>query len=165
MRYKLQFRQTSIVALLVLSMIGIGMQTFETVVDTGCRCATNSLESNADDRASDAAESCCSKTSIESDCCSTTVRPASPCCCNPNATVCECGDCSCSEEKSPHQPIPAIPTNETIQVVTPTLICASARFGFSRPCTLKRLSWPQTFSVHAALSSKQTCVLLSRFTC
>ena len=173
---KLQIRQTPVVALLVLSMLGHGLQAYETTGNTGCRCAANSIESIGPESPNRAPSSCCTKSKVESDCCSTQLEPASrccstklepasSCCCNPNAQVCECDDCSCGDQDSPGQSLPAIPPNETHEVVSPTSICAASRLGLLRCCDFKRLSWPQGFSNHAAQSSKQTCVLLSRFTC
>lgn len=152
MHFNSQIRKTSVVALLVLSMFGFGMQDLKSATKAGCQCSMNSVEgsSNWIDTRS---------------CCSEKANLASPCCCNPDAKVCQCGDCRCGEEESPSQPLPAIPTNEINEVVSPTLICSAIELGFPNPGELKKLSLPKPFSAHAARSSKQICVLLSRFTC
>jgi hypothetical protein len=61
--------------------------------------------------------------------------------------------------------LPAIPTNETTEVVTPVLICAAPIVGY--PCNreVQRVDYQNTAAEFAALSSQETCVLLSRFTC
>ncbi len=152
MYLKTKIRKTSVVALLVLSMLGFGIQTFESVKDAECRCAENLA---GDSGGGNDAESCCSQTA----------ELTAPCCCNPNAAVCKCEDCQCGQKQSPDEPLPAIPVNETNEVVSPTLICAAPPNAFPHPCELQKLSLPKHFSARAVLSSQQTCVLLSRFTC
>lgn len=152
MHRSIQIRKTSVVALLVLSMLGFGVQQFESAKDAECRCAANL---DGDSGGGSDAESCCSQTA----------ELTSPCCCNPNAAVCKCEDCQCGQKQSSDEPPPAIPINETNEVVSPTLICAAPQIGFPNPCELKKLSLPKPFSARVVLSSQQTCVLLSRFTC
>ena len=152
-------RKTPTVALLVLSVLGLGMQMFLPANEAGCQCATDSVQASGNDHD---IKSCCSKPIVDSGCCSKEPELATACCCNPNASVCDCDDCNCSEEKSPGQPLPAIPTSE---IVTPTLVLAAPELGFPNPCEPKTLNVPKPFSAAAVLSSKQTCVLLSRFTC
>ena len=152
-----------LVTLMVFATAAIGLQPLVFSSGSACTCdAMASVDANADSGVS----SCCGG-SVEEEvsCCSLKKAETNPCCCNPEASTCECGDCRCSEDNESPPPTPATPTNETNEVVTSTLICAAPFVGFPRASELKRAAIPKTVADHATLTSQQTCVLLSRFTC
>lgn len=163
MNIKSKIQRTLLATLMVFATAAIGLQPLVFSSGSTCTCAAMaSVDTNADSGVS----SCC-LTSVEEEasCCSSKKAETNPCCCNPEASTCECGDCGCSESNESHPPAPAIPTNETNEVVTPTLICAAPFVGFPKASELKRAATPKTVADHATLTSQQTCVLLSRFTC
>ena len=152
---KLQNQRILLVALLVLTMFGFCAQSLTSASKSKCNCEAGS--SAANDVLVDTV-SCCSTQSSER---------SSKCCCNPDAQVCECGDCDCGEAEVPNWPgpaVPAIPANERNEVTSPTLICAAPNVDFSRDGELKEVGCDLSV-VCSARTAQQTCILLSRFTC
>ena len=163
MKSKSIIRRTMLATLMVLATAAIGLQPLVFSSGSDCTCEANvSVGANA---SGDESSCCNSLVEEQSSCCSS--KPAMPmkCCCNPEATVCGCNNCGCSEDNDSNLPLPAIPTNETTEVVTPTLICAAPLVGYPREIEVKRVKYQNAVPEFAALSSQQTCVLLSRFTC
>lgn len=146
----------------VTAAIGLHPLIFDS--GNGCECG---VESTANVSLDGEATSCCSSSSAETkqpSCCSNQV--AKKCCCNPNATACGCGDsCQCSGSSKPVPIVPAVPTNESSEVVSVTLICSAPLVGFPKTCQTQQTCYPTSAATHAARTSQQTCVLLSRFTC
>ncbi len=160
-------QRTLLVTLMVFATAAIGLQPFVSGSTYECGCQANAV---VDVEAADVpAASCCSvpvKVQESRSCYSS--KPATQsggCCCNPEALACECVDCRCGEAKEPTAPTPAIPSNETTEVVSPTLICATPLVCYPKQSEINRASYPGTVAEYAALSSQETCVLLSRFTC
>ncbi len=155
-------KHASFAALLVFAIFA---QPFFISSRSGCSCDTTSSVTAA---TLGYESSCCNnqtKEQAQNDCCAS--KPATPkeCCCNPIASVCECDDCGCSVDNDKNSPLPAIPTNETTEVVTPVLICAAPVVGYPRDREVRRVDYQNNAAEFAALSSQETCVLLSRFTC
>ena len=176
MKNKSTIRRTILTALLVFATAAIGLQPFvlSAISDSGCTCGVTESPAAATVVAAEPASSCCASPVPEQEqvCCSAKptalVEPttANGCCCNPEATECKCVDCKCSvgdEDSFPASP--AIPTNETTEIVSTVLICAAPFVGYPRETDKRRFSFPHFAVDFAALSSQQTCVLLSRFTC
>ena len=155
-------QRTLLATLMVFATAAIGLQPLVFSSGSACSCdAMASVDANADSGVS----SCCGGSVEEVSCCSSMKAEPKPCCCNPEASTCQCGDCGCSESKESHPPTPAIPTNETNEVVISTLICAAPFVGFPKASEQKRAAISKTVADHATLTSQETCVLLSRFTC
>lgn len=156
-------QRTLLATLLVFATAAIGLQPLVFSSGSACSCdAMASVDANADSGVS----SCCGgSVEKETSCCASKKAEPKPCCCNPEASTCQCEDCECSESNESHPPTPAIPTNETNEVVTSTLICAAPFVGFPKASEQKRAAISKTVADHATLTSQQTCVLLSRFTC
>ena len=160
-------RRTLLVTLMVFATAAIGLQPFVSGSTYECGCQANAA---SDVDVTDVpAASCCRvpvKVQESSSCCSS--KPATQsggCCCNPEALVCECVNCHCGEANETTAPTSAIPSNETTEVVSPTLICATPLVCCPKQSEITRASFRRTVAEHAALSSQETCVLLSRFTC
>ena len=163
MKTNRKIRRTLLTTLMVFATAAIGSQPLAFNSGSSCTCGATV---SADADASGDESSCCSSLAKkQSSCCSSKPAVAKKCCCNPDAAVCQCGDCGCSDDNKSNSYLPAIPTNETTEVVTPTLICSAPSVGYPRESTIKRVDYQNTFAEYAALSSQQTCVLLSRFTC
>ena len=163
MKSKLTIRRTMLATLMVFATAAIGLQPLVFNSGSGCTC---DAKASADASANET--TCCSNLAEELEqtgCCSSKPATATKCCCNPEAAVCECGDCGCSQDNDHSSPLPAIPTNETTEVVTPTLFCAAPFVGYPREIEVKQVDYQKAVAEFAALSSQQTCVLLSRFTC
>lgn len=166
MKIRLKTQRSLLATLMVFAIGAIGLQSLFFELEDGCRCATKvSIAAEAP------SETCCGELSKvqKQGCCSQTeskaTSVATSCCCNPVALACGCGECGCSEDDDSHAPPPAIPGTETTEVVSPTWISAAPSICFPRASEVKRADSPKTVAVHATLSSQQTCVLLSRFTC
>ena len=147
--------------LMVFSTAAFGLQPLVFNSQSQCDCSANVEVDNS-------TATCCNESvevQIDRSCCSSKPTSLNKCCCNPEATVCQCGNCECGEDKNPSQPIPAIPSSETNEVVSPTLICAAPFVGYPQESQIKRVGLPNKACEFAALTSQQTCVLLSRFTC
>ena len=156
--------------LLVFATAALGLQPLGFSSGSSCEC--NATEtSNVQSAVTES--SCCSGSAQTADqsCCSAKPLASAKtttkgCCCNPEATVCKCVDCKCSLGDQDSIPAsPAIPTNETTEVVSPVLICAAPFIGHPRETGKQRFSNPRSALEFAALSSQELCVLLSRFTC
>lgn len=147
---------------MMFAMVAIALQPQLSSSGSGCDCSTT--ESQVPTNTS---STCCGiqKEEAPSTCCSSDREESKQCCCDPTASVCECGACECSEDNDNHSPLPAIPANETTEVVTPVLICAAPIVGYPREREVSRVGYQDTAVEFAALSSQETCVLLSRFTC
>ena len=157
MKIKSKTQRTLLAALMVLATSAIGLQSFAFESGARCSCETsNSVVASCRES---------SEVQMQGSCCSPKHENTNPCRCNPVALSCECSDCGCSDDNESHAPIPAIPSNETSEVVTPTSICSAPFFGFPRASEIKQSAFPKSVLDHATLSSQQTCVLLSRFTC
>lgn len=165
MKMKSTFRRPLLAILLVFATAALGLQPLVFDLESGCSCdamVTSDLSESA------ANSSCCSSSAEGQEtagCCSSKPVTKNKCCCNPQVLACECGDCGCGEGNDSKSSLPAIPTTETTEVITPTLICAAPFVGFPRESEVKRVGYSIDVAEHAALSSQQTCVLLSRFTC
>jgi hypothetical protein len=150
---------------MMFATAAIGLQPFVSSSGSGCSCDTTSSVTAAT-LGNDS--SCCNslkKEQAQTDCCASKPASAKECCCNRIASVCECDDCGCSVDNDKNSPLPAIPTNETTEVVTPVLICAAPIVGYPRDREVSRVDYQDTAAEFAALSSQETCILLSRFTC
>lgn len=161
-------RRSMIATLLVFATVAIGLQSL--AFNSGCGCECSASESGK--AAASVVESSCCSTPVpvsEHSCCS--IEQATPtaskgCCCNPEATVCKCVDCKCNvKDEQPIPQSPAIPTNETIEIVSPVLICTVPLVCHPRDAGILRVAPPWSALEFAALSSQERCVLLSRFTC
>lgn len=165
MKIRLKTQRSLLATLMVFAIHAIGLQSFVFELEEGCRCATNvSVTAEA------SSETCCGELPKvqKHGCCSTTesnATAATSCCCNPAALACGCGECKCSEDEGSHAPPPAIPGNETTEVVSPTWFSAAPSICFPRESEIKQAHSQKTVADYATLSSQQTCVLLSRFTC
>ncbi len=156
-------QRTLLATLMVFATAAIGLQPL--VFSSGSACSCDAMAS-VDANVNSGVSSCCGNSvEKETSCCDSKNAEPKPCWCNPEASTCECGDCGCSESNESHPPTPAIPTNETNEVVTSTLICAAPFVGFPTAGEQKSAAIPKTVADHATLTSQQTCVLLSRFTC
>ena len=165
-------QRTLLATLMVFATAAIGLQPLVFSSSSSCEC--NAVETG-DVQSAATESSCCSEpvqAASEHSCCSAkppaSAKPTTKkgCCCNPAATVCKCVDCRCSigdEDSIPASP--AIPTNETTEIVSPLLICAAPFVGHPRETGKQRFSNPRSALEFAALSSQELCVLLSRFTC
>ncbi len=166
MKSKLTIRRTMVATLMVFATAVIGLQPLVFTSGSSCTCDAN-VSVNAD--ASVDESSCCNSVAEEqaqTGCCSSKPAVLSKCCCNPEAVVCGCGDhCGCSEDSDSNSSLPAIPTNETTEVVTLSSVCAAPFVGYPRESEVKQVDYSNSAAEHAARSSQQTCVLLSRFTC
>lgn len=155
------YRQTFVAALLVLSMAGSGLQSSLVGIESNCACdETTSFQSDV------ASTSCCKFESVQKNsCCSDKQPMATSCRCNPIAAGCVCGECSCSEKDDSKSPLPALPTNETTELASPILIGCGSFVGYPGDPEIVGAGLPKSSAKLMALSSQQTCVLLSRFTC
>ena len=172
MKTKATIQRSMLATLLVFATAALGLQPLVFSSSSSCEC--NAVETG-DVQSAATESSCCSEpvqAASEHSCCSAkppaSAKPTTKkgCCCNPAATECKCVDCKCSvgdEDSFPASP--AIPTNETTETVSTVLICAAPFVGYPRETDKRRFSFPRFAVDFAALSSKQTCVLLSRFTC
>jgi len=151
-----------VATLMMFAMVAIGLQPLLFSSGSGCTCdATASVDAEI------SLATCCAslaEVQHQNNCCSSKPTKSKPCCCNAETLACECGDCGCSEDEDSNSSLPAIPPSET-KVVSPTLISSAPWLGFPRENEIKRAGFPQAVAEFAALSSQQTCVLLSRFTC
>lgn len=156
------YRSVFAATLMMFAMMAVSVQTLLFSSGLGCDCPTT--ESQV---ATNTASTCCSieNKEVPDTCCSSKTATAKKCCCNPSASVCECGDCGCSEGNDNQSPLPAIPTNEKTEVVTPVLICTAPIVGYPFDREVQRVDYQNTAVEFAALSAQETCVLLSRFTC
>lgn len=180
---KSTIRHTMIAALLVLATVAIELQPLVFGSGSGCNCGVvSTLDAVALKRLAPGLQqqpaasvtahsetSCCSSIAQQQEqtsCCTSQPATAKSCGCNPDATTCDCGSrCQCSVGDDSNSPPLAIPTRETTDVVTPTLICAAPFVGYPGDRQSRRTDYLRTAAAHAARSSLQTCVLLSRFTC
>ena len=157
-------RSATLTTLLAFVIAAIGLQPLFFNSDNGCDCAFGIAANVLID---DEASSCCSSSSDQteqSSCC--TNQAIKKRCCNPDASVCGCGDgCQCSENSNSLPIDPGVPANETTEVVSVTLVCSAPFSGFPKSCQTQQTCYPTSAATHAALTSQQTCVLLSRFTC
>jgi hypothetical protein len=167
MKIKSTTRRPLLATLLVFATAAIGLQPL--VFNLGATCTCNAKPITSDTSVSTSNSSCCSSSGehqVQTGCCSAKPVTTKKCLCNPQASVCECGDgCGCSEANDSNTLLPAIPTNEKTEVVTSTLICAAPFVGYPRESEIKPDAYRNGVAEHAALSSQQTCVRLSRFTC
>lgn len=156
-------RRTLLATLMVFATAAIGLQPLVFSSGSACTCdAMASVDANADSGVS----SCCGgSVEEEASCCSSKKAKTNPCCCNPEALTCQCVDCRCGESDEPHPPAPAIPTNETTEIVSPTLVCSTPHVGFPKPSEIESVAFSRNVADQATLTAQQTCVLLSRFTC
>lgn len=162
MKSKLKSRCPIWVATLtMIATMAIGLQPWSFSSGTACTCdAKASVDTNESDA------TCCGNSAEQAlqQSCSLT-KKAGRCACEPEAADCECGGCGCSEANDSKSSMPAIPTNETTELVSLNLICAAPFVGFPRESDNKRAGCQKAVVEHAALTSQQTCILLSRFTC
>lgn len=170
MKMKSTTRRSLLATLLVFATAAIGLQPLVSSLGAGCTCDAKltSDTSGSDTSVSSSKSSCCSISGeqVQTGCCSAKPVTTKKCCCNPQASVCECGDgCGCSEGNAPNSLLPVVPSNEKTEVVTSSLIYAAPFLGYPRESDIKRVAFPNSVAEHAALSSQQTCVRLSRFTC
>lgn len=161
MKMKSKTQSNLVATLMMFASMAISLQPPLVGSGTGCTCdAKTTVEARV------ITASCCGdQFKQQQSCCSEKQVNPKLCCCNPIASVCECGSCGCSENDESNSPLPAIPGNETVELIVPTLICAGPFVGYPRECDVKRVGFPRTAAKHAVRSSQQTCVLLSRFTC
>lgn len=169
MKSKPKIQRSLFATLMVLAIAATGLQPLVSGSAAECSCHTSAAV--AADLAS-SPSSCCSEivqthasvANVKS-CCSAIQSTTDGCCCNPEAAVCQCGDCQCGEVEAPSFPSPAIPANQTTEAVTPVLICAAPFVCFPKQAEFAQAGLPKSVADYAALSSQETCVLLSRFTC
>lgn len=154
-------RHTVVTTLLVLLIAVTGLTSYSDV-NSGCSCVAGHQDASRLEKTS-----CCSTMAIqEPECCrKKVVQEARGCCCNPSAKECECGTCDCSESDESKLPFPALPTNESTELVSTTLSYATPVDGYQCGSDPSKLAYSQSVSELTTLSSQQTCVLLSRFTC
>ena len=156
-------QRTLLATLMVFATAAIGLQPL--VFSSGTKCNCDAMAS-VDATANSGVSSCCGSTvEEEAGCCSSKKAKTKPCCCNPEALTCQCIDCRCGEGDEPHPTAPAIPTNETTEIVSPTLVCSTPHVGFPKPSEIESVAFSRNVADQATLTSQQTCVLLSRFTC
>ncbi len=146
---------------MMFAMLAIGVQPM--LLGSGRACDCSTIES-VNERNTEA--SCCNGENEEllSSCCSSRLATAQRCSCKPTS-VCDCADCGCSDGNEEHLPLPAIPTNETTEVVSPVLICATPVFVYLFDREIQGFDYQNSAAEFAALSSQEICILLSRFTC
>ena len=163
MNIKSKTQRILLVTLMVFATAAIGLQPLVFSSGSACSCdAMASVDANADSGVS----SCCGGSVEEVSCCSSSKKAEpKPCCCNPEASTCECGDCGCSESNESYPPTPAIPTNETTEIVSPTLVCSTPHVGFPKPSEIESVAFSKNVAGQGPLTAQQTCALLSRFTC
>ena len=163
MEIKSKSRRALLATLMVLTTVMIGLQPLMARLGSGCNCG---VEASADSSVS--TTSCCGNLPAEQSpksCCSSKQTAAKKCCCNPEASVCRCSDCRCSDKSDSKSSFPVMPTHETTEVVSPTLICAAPFVGYPSESKAQPNAYPNAVAEFAARSSQETCVLLSRFTC
>lgn len=161
MKINCKIQRRLLATLMVFASAELGLQPLVFDSQSQCNCSVNVA-------VDDSTATCCHESveiEIERSCCSSKPLSANKCCCNPAATACQCGDCECGEDKTSSQPIPAIPASETNEVVSPTLICDAPFVGYPQDSPIKPVGLQNKACELAALTSQQTCVLLSRFTC
>ena len=165
MKSKPRIQRIVIATLMMFAIVVIGLQPFAFVSGAGCAC--NATASVTAAQPGDEL-SCCNSLKhkqAQTDCCSFKPAPATGCCCNPTASVCQCDGCGCSEDDNKNPPSPAIPAKKTTEVVTPVLMFAAPLVGYRGDREVQRVDYQNTAAEFAALTSQETCVLLSRFTC
>ena len=170
MKSKSTIRRSMLATLLVFATAALGLQPLGFSSGSSCEC--NATEtSNVQSAVTES--SCCSGSAQTADqsCCSAKPLASAKtttkgCCCNPEATVCKCVDCKCSLGDQDSIPAsPAIPTNQTPEAASPAFVCAAPLIGYPRESSQRRSGCRRSAAEFKALSSQQTCVLLSRFTC
>ena len=109
--------------------------------------------------------SCCAGSLAATGCCTKKVAKASPCCCSPEAIACPCLGCSCGEAQDLPDPTKStLPSQQSVEFVLVGVVGSSAQFA---------PAWSEDDSSHSNLehqredmpSSRQKCVILSRFNC
>lgn len=145
-----------ITALSLLMIVAMGLQSLTPSSGNDCVCVSPSPSEAivfSDIASSVQTAGCCSK------------QKAKECCCNPSAIACQCSDCHCDVDDDSRNSWPALPISETTESV-PLSMVSSAPIDFSRnQGVASRFSYRNAASRLPALSSQQTCILLSRFTC
>jgi len=155
-------RRAMLVTLMVFATAGVGLQPLVFALGSGCTCDAMASV----DRFASADNSCGTGFAEEqASCCSSQPIAAKQCCCDPQALACECGGCGCIEDEDSRTSLPLMPPSEKTEVVTPTLICDAPLVGYPRVSKIKRVEYFKSVAEFSALSSQQTCILLSRFTC
>ena len=135
---------------MLIPRVGTDIQT--------CNCL-----SGATDRASTELDQC----QTSSSCCSS--KPAAVCknvcCCNPEATECNCLDCKCGESQDSAPVVPVVPpVQRNIELVATGLLSGfDAEIDWPSLCELNWSSFER--DCNSVQTSQQTCVVLSRFTC
>ena len=165
MRHKFQTRRDVLTATcMMIATMAIGLQPLLFNPGSGCTCNAKNLLVASEYVGTSCSELAEQQTQVS--CCSLKLASANKCCCNPDATVCECGSgCGCSEGDDTHSTLPAIPTKEATEVVCPVFMYSAPMVGLPRETENNRADFPKSAAEHAARSSQETCVLLSRFTC
>ena len=172
MKSNATIRRSMLATLLVFATAALGLQPLVFSSNSGCECKATET---GDVHFSVAESSCCASPAPKQvdSCCSSNPTASTQqmttkgCCCNPEANVCKCVNCKCSlkDKDSSITSSPAIPMNETTEIVSPVPICPAPFVACPHETGKQRFGFPRFAVDFAALSSKQTCVLLSRFTC
>lgn len=127
------------------------------------------VETQKSDRAS---STCCSektpapKSAPKSTLDSTNNSASKNCCCSDKASECQCVDCQCGSERGSQPRSPAIPTNETTEIVVSVFVEFTSAFEvIPNFCDARKLLGLRMLAEPSFLTAQQVCVLLSRFRC
>lgn len=164
MKSKATIRRKLLATLMMLATAAVGLQPWVFASGAGCTC--DSADAVSSETANES--SCCNRLAekqVQADCCTSKPVLAPKCCCAPVVSVCECGDCRCSIDDGNRPLLPAIPTDETTEVVTPVFTGAIPYVGYPRARQIHRIEVGKAAADFTARSSQETCALLSRFTC
>ncbi len=109
------------------------------------------------------AKSCCSADQKVSSCCVSKPATIAACHCNPSTESCQCETCECADSSDTPSSPPAAPPTESHE--TQTFVTFSFISWVHTQTTMFPADSGSTSLRMVTLSSQQTCVLLSRFTC
>ena len=149
--------------LLMLALSTLGLQATLLFPATECACdSKEALEAEV------LAPSCCGPrqpaAATEAGCCEAQIDQS--CCCAPQRQDCQCPDCGCSDgSDSNSAPSPALPSHENNKIVSTTVVSLAAAVSLRPVEDTRHAVSRRAVPEHAAHSSLQTCIRLSRFTC
>ena len=150
-----------------LAMVAVCLQPVP-VFATSCSCENSTeriLKTTSCCLIEPVSKTCCSTEQDESTSCCTTAVSSPVCKCNPDASECRCGNCKCADwDDGPSLP-PAVPPTESNESQVQSFATTSFLSWIRTRATMYPTNLRATNPRLVSLSSKETCVLLSRFTC
>ncbi len=142
-----------------LSAVAVMLLTYGAILEVeSCECGRN-VSSSSD-------VGFCNLHQVPVECCFSKKLSrvgAKRCCCDPNATECQCDGCKCCERQDKPIPnAPVVPNHQTVELLFVAVVQTSysvswSTLNHSRRCPNHRLAHGPT--------SHQTCAILSRFRC